>query len=190
MKALLFIAIVFTNPLAWAQSHVTVKHKDLLGIQETIFVENVNVAGIGPMPEPATISNPTAIRLLITGNSACGDSFFVNTNEKGVLTFHQVGWLGGHIQPACKETIEYFWAPGDYEMEDGQRKQMSLKIGPVVTQAGRQKDLFVNVTTTVTQRTGKFPGGGGSGRYFVYSNVKVSGLKKKRTPLPEDRVSF
>ncbi|MGB0452861.1 MAG: hypothetical protein ACPGJV_04030 [Bacteriovoracaceae bacterium] len=164
---------------AFAQS-VTVKYDDLRGIDETVRISNVKIDKI----QDGTGFSVYEIRLLIEGNSACGEEFFTQ-NVDGVQMFYQLGFYAyGHMQPGCSETIEYLWGPQDFDVDIDQTKKLTIKIGPYESyENGQMSTGYFEVSVEGTRKLGDFPNGRGMGNYFIYANPKVKLVKLVKQPL-------
>ena len=105
-------------------------------------------------------------------------------NDDGMVSFHQIGGLGGHIQPACGEVIEYFWEPRDFNLAVGTKVNKSMTFNSGVEykydslgNVTSKKQKYIEVTADIERKVGAFSGG--YGNYYEYSNIKVSAIQKK-----------
>ena len=131
-------AIVISTALA--NQEYTVGYFDLQKIQTQVMVQQVMAENVTKSPE----GGGEAVKLSVVGGSACGKSFLVDHRD-GTLKFYQIGPTYTHIEPYCRETIEYFWSPADYSLKIGDSKTFTLSVG----------DLFyVSVSGTRTKNGG------------------------------------
>ncbi len=174
----LICSAVFAN-----EPTITIPYNTLLAKQEIMDVKGVQAKIVTDQNGVETI------RLLITAMNACGEKTFVEYDRKSdgnpSVNFFQIGNLGPHIQPGCRQVIEYYWQPRNYDLKDGQSKEMLLYIGPIQPKdnslVGPEAEA-ITVKVKATTRIGDFPNGIGSGYYATYTNLEVDTSNVAKDP--------
>ena len=152
--ALAFVGLISSSVFA-AEPKITIPYDSLLAKQETMIVRDVQAKLVTDQ------NGLPRIQLLVTATNACGKQTLVNiSKEKDGNTgvqFFQIGSLGLHIQPACLQVIEYYMQPGDYDLQDGQSKNISFYVGPI--SYVRSSDLNLATNSIVVKVKGPFGNG-------------------------------
>jgi hypothetical protein len=175
MRYLILSFLLLTISFATNARSRNIQFDQLNAKQTVVDLKDIKVVGIVGREIAPMIMNAFAIELQISGTSACGNQFLVDETSD-VIAFYQIGAIGPFIQPACLETIQYFWSPYDFSLEEGESKLISQKFGPIISYnaSGRTTSYFV-VSAKVRKKIGKTPTV--EGVYFEYSDINVQLLK-------------
>lgn len=178
MKNLILFVTFLSSVSGLAASAPTIKYENLKTKQEQVYANKVEFDSVVNAPSSLSILNSTAIRLFIHGYSACGNEFLIEEKENDLLRIYQIGDMGPHAQPACKEVVEYFWMPiatWDDPIDKAVSKSLLIDAGTKyeydsVGNLIGKKQKYIEVTVDAIRR---------SDDNTEFKNVNISSVQMK-----------